>query len=64
MQRSKLYNRFLKKNQVYRKACNTQRNSYVNVFRKTRENSTNIKINNIADDKKFWQILYLFSVLK
>ena len=57
MRRSKLCNRFLKeKSEVFRKAYTTQRNYCVNLLRKTkREYFTNIKISNIADNKKFWQ---------
>ena len=57
MKRSKLRNRFLKeKREVSRKAYNKQRNYCVNLLRKTkREYFMNIKTNNIADSKKFWQ---------
>ena len=57
MKRSKLRNRFLKeKSEVSRKAYNIQRNYCVNLLRKTkREYFANIKINNIADNNKFWQ---------
>ena len=55
MKRSKLRNRFLKqKSEVSRKAYTTQRNYSVNRLRKTeREYFANIKVNNIADYKKF-----------
>ena len=57
MKRSKLRNRFLKeKTEASRKAYNIQRNYCVNLLRKTkREYFANIKINNIADNKKCWQ---------
>ena len=57
MKRSKLRNRFLKeKTEASRKAYNIQRNYCVNLLKKTkREYFANIKINNIADNKKFWQ---------
>ena len=57
MKRSKLHNSFLKeKSEVFRKAYTTQRNYRINLLRKTkREYFANIKINNIADNKKFWQ---------
>ena len=57
MKRSKLRNRFLKeKSEASRKAYNIQRNYSVNLLKKTkREYCANIKINNIADHKKFWQ---------
>ena len=57
MKRSKLRNRFLKeKPETSRKPCNIQRNYCVNLLKKTkREYFANIKINNIADNKKFWQ---------
>ena len=57
MKRSKLRNRFLKeKSEASRKAYNIQRNYCVNLLKKTkREYFANIKINNIADNKKFWQ---------
>ena len=56
MKRSKLRNRFQRKREVSRKAYAKQRNYRVNLLRKTeREYFGNIKINNIADNKKFWQ---------
>ena len=57
MKRSKLRNRFLKeKTEASRKACNIQRNYCVNLLKKIkREYFANIKISNIADNKKFWQ---------
>ena len=57
MKRSKLRNRFLKeKTEASRKAYNIQRKYCVNLLKKTkREYFANIKINNIADNKKFWQ---------
>ena len=64
MKRSKLRNRFLKeKCEVSRKAYNIQRNYCVILLRKTkRDYFANIKINNIADNKKFWQtVKSLFS---
>ena len=55
MKRSKLRNRFLKqKSEVSRETYTTQRNYSVNLLRKTeREYFANIKVNNIADYKKF-----------
>ena len=57
MKRSKLRNRFLKeKSETSRKAYNIQRNYCVNLLRKSkREYFANIKINNIAHNKKFRQ---------
>ena len=57
MKMSKLRNRFLKgKSEASRKAYNIQRNYSVNLLKKTkREYFANIKINNIADNNKFWQ---------
>ena len=57
MKRYELRNRFLKeKSEVSRRAYTKQRNYCVNLLRKTkRECFANIKINNIADNKKFWQ---------
>ena len=57
MKRSKLRDRFLKeKSEVSRKAYTIQRNYCLNLLWKTnREYFANIKINNIADNKKFWQ---------
>ena len=57
IKRSKLRNWFLKeKSEASRKACNIQRNYCVNLLKKTkREYFANIKINNIADNKNFWQ---------
>ena len=61
MKRSKLRKRFLKekeKGEVSRRAYTTQRNYCVNLMRKTkREYFANIKINNIADNKKLWQTI-------
>ena len=55
MKRYELRNRFLKeKSEVSRRAYTKQRNYCVNLLRK-RECFANIKINNIADNKKFWQ---------
>ena len=61
MKRSKLRNRFLKeKSEASRKAYNIQRNYCVNFLKKTkRKYFANIKINNIADNKKFWQTVKL-----
>ena len=55
--RFKLRNRLLKeKSEGSRKAYTTQRNYCVNLLRKTkREYLANIKINNITDNKTFWQ---------
>ena len=56
MKRSKLRNRFLKeKREASRKAYNMQRNYCVNLLKTKREYFANVKINNIADNKKFWQ---------
>ena len=57
MKSSKLHNRFLKeKSEVSRKAYTTKRNYCVNRLWKTkREYFANIKINNVADNNKFWQ---------
>ena len=65
--RSKLCNRFLKeKSEVSRKAYTTQRNYCVNLLRTTkRGHLANIKVNNITDNKKFWQTVEpLFSMIK
>ena len=55
MKRYKLRNRSLKeKTEASRKVYNIQRNYCVNLLKKTkREYFANIKINNIADNKKF-----------
>ena len=60
--RSKLRNRFLKeKSEASRKAYNMQRNYCVNLLKKTKGGYfPNIKINNIADNKKFWQTVKPF----
>ena len=57
MKRSKLHKIFVKeKSEASRKAYNIQRNYCVNPLKKTkRDYFENIKINNIADNKKFWQ---------
>ena len=59
IEKSKLRNTFLKeKSEVSRKAYTTQTNYCVNLLRKTiREYFANIRINNIADNSKFWQIV-------
>ena len=57
IKRSKLRNRFLKeKTEASRKVCNIQRNYCVKLLKKSkREYFANVKISNIADNKKFWQ---------
>ena len=57
MKWSILRNRFLKeKSEASRKAYNMQRNYCVNLLKKSkREYFANIKVNNIADNNKFWQ---------
>ena len=57
MKRSKLRNRIMKeKSEASRKAYNIQRNYCANLLKKSkREYFANVKINNIADKKKFWQ---------
>ena len=57
MKKSKLRHRLLKeKSEVSRKGYTTQRNYCVNLLTKTkREYFANVKINDIADNKKFWQ---------
>ena len=66
MKRSKLLNRFLKeKNEASRNVYSIQRNYCVNHLKKTkREYFANIKIDNIAHNKKFWQTVNLISLIK
>ena len=63
MKRSKLPTRFVKKSEVSRKAYTAKSIYCVNLLWKTKtEYFVNIKINNIADNKRFWQtVKYLFS---
>ena len=63
MKRSKLRNSFLTK--VSRKAYTVKSISGVNLLWKTKiEYFANIKINNIADNKKFWQTVKSLSLTK
>ena len=58
MERSRLRNIFLKKEtKESKKSYNTQRNYCVNLLRKTSFFVTNLNINKITDNKKFWKIV-------